>query len=215
MLLTVSPAGFQLGGGTESDATLHDAILADQRRPDAGARRPSVRVRRQLRAAGGRCRMANVRSPGSSRSTARTTGLGLADFLLGRLGVERAGRRRRRTRSTWRRPTRPVRAGHLARGLARDDRTTACGGSRSSRSSCVNGAVYQFDMARFQAGTKSTVFPNGAGGPLFPRRSRLPDQGGHADAMGTTSGRAWAWPGIRRATARRRCARRTASRTSS
>ena len=42
----------------------------------------------------------------------------------------------------------------------------------------VNGAVYQFDMARFQAGTKSTVFPNGPAGLYFPGDPGFPSQAG-------------------------------------
>ena len=36
-----------------------------------------------------------------------------------------------------------------------------------------NGAVYQFDMERFSAGTKSTVFPECAGRPVFTRATRV------------------------------------------
>ena len=38
----------------------------------------------------------------------------------------------------------------------------------------VNGAVYQFDMARFQAGTKSTVFPNGRRASISPATRASP-----------------------------------------
>ena len=49
MLLNVT-GGFQLGGGTESQSDVHHAVVADQRRPDARARRSPVRIRRHLRA---------------------------------------------------------------------------------------------------------------------------------------------------------------------
>ena len=42
----------------------------------------------------------------------------------------------------------------------------------------MNGAVYQFDMARFQAGTKSTVFPNAPAGLYFPGDPGFPSQAG-------------------------------------
>jgi hypothetical protein len=42
----------------------------------------------------------------------------------------------------------------------------------------VNGAVYQFDLARFNAGTKSTVFPNGPAGLYFPGDPGFPSQAG-------------------------------------
>ena len=54
----------------------------------------------------------------------------------------------------------------------------------------VNGAVYQFDMRRFQQNVKSTVFPNGPAGLYFPGDPGFPDQGGHEEAVGAISDRA-------------------------
>ena len=96
------------------------ALLADQRRPDARARRPSVRVRRDARAAGSRCRWPTSARPASSRSTARSPASGSPTSCWA--GWERTGSsRRRRTRSTWKAEVpRAVRAGHVASRPARD-----------------------------------------------------------------------------------------------
>jgi hypothetical protein len=58
----------------------------------------------------------------------------------------------------------------------------------------VNGAVYQFDMARFTAGTKSTVFPNGPAGLYFPGDPGFPSQAGMLtdwNNFGPRVGMAW------------------------
>ena len=118
MLLTVT-GGFTLGD-RHRDADRHrHALLADQRRPDARARRPSVRVRRELRAAGARCRTATSGRQASSPSTARMTGLGLADFLLGRMGTNGAGPGGAEHARHGAEVRRAVRAGHLESRAAR------------------------------------------------------------------------------------------------
>ena len=57
-----------------------------------------------------------------------------------------------------------------------------------------NGAVYQFDIARFQAGTKSTVFPNAPAGLYFPGDNNFPTQAGMLtdwNNLGPRVGVAW------------------------
>jgi len=119
----------------------------------------------------------NVRSPGQFTIDGTQTGLGLADFLLGRLGsnglVQAA-------------PNALVMEQKYIGLYAQDTwrvgpRLTLNYGVRWEPffpQQLVNGAVYQFDMARFQAGTKSTVFPNGPAGLYFPGDPGFPSQAG-------------------------------------
>ncbi len=119
----------------------------------------------------------NVRSPGQFSIDGTQTGLGLADFLLGRMGTNALVQAAPNTfdmeqkylglyaQDTWR----------------VGPRLTLNYGVRWEPffpQQLVNGAVYQFDMARFQAGTKSTVFPNAPAGLYFPGDPGFPSQAG-------------------------------------
>ena len=67
-------------------------------------------------------------------------------------------------------------------------------------------------MTRFDQNIHSTVFPNGPAGLYFPGDAGLPDPGRHEHAVEQLRTARRRWPGIRRATARRRSARRTGNR---
>ena len=176
MLLTVT-GGFMLGD-RHRDADRHrHARLADQRRPDAGARRPSVRVRRELRALELRSRTETSARPASSPSTAPSPDSVWPDFLLGKMGTNALVQAAPNTldmQQTY--------IGLYAQDTWRvGPRLTLNYGMRWEPffpQQLRNGAVYQFDMARFQAGTKSTVFPNAPAGLYFPGDPSFPTQAG-------------------------------------
>ena len=90
MLVSVNNGGFQLGGGTESEARYKTPSYQRQRRPDdrAGAHQygfgGSVAYWKSLT-------QANVRSPGQFTFDGSITGLPLADFLSGQAAVAHPG----------------------------------------------------------------------------------------------------------------------------
>jgi hypothetical protein len=180
MLLTVGggaqTSGFQLGGGTESESTF--TTPAWQISDDLTL----VRGGHQFGFGGSFARwsslsLANVRSPGQFTIDGSITGLALADFLLGRLGTNGLIQAAPNTldmeakslglyaQDTWRVGPRVT----LNYGLRWEP---------FFPQQLVNGAVYQFDMERFRAGTRSTVFPNGPAGLHFPGDPDFPSQAG-------------------------------------
>ena len=175
MLLSIT-GGFQLGGGTESQSTFNTP--AWQISDDLTL----VRGGHQFGFGGTysswkSLSLANVRSPGQFSIDGSITGLGLADFMLGRLGnnglIQAA-------------PNTLDMEGKSLGLYAQDTwrvtpRVTFNYGLRWEPffpQQLVNGAVYQFDQARFNAGTKSTVFPNGPAGLYFPGDPGFPSQAG-------------------------------------
>ncbi len=191
MLLTIT-GGFQLGGGTESLSTFDTPSW--QISDDV----TMVRGSHQFGFGGtyaswSSLSLANVRSPGQFTIDGSITGLGLADFMLGRLGTNGLTQAAPNTldmegkslglyaQDTWR----------------VNPRVTLNYGLRWEPffpQQLVNGAVYQFDMTRFTAGTKSTVFPNGPAGLYFPGDPGFPSQAGmHTDwnNFGPRVGLAW------------------------
>ena len=175
MLLTIT-GGFQLGGGTESESTFTTPLW------QIGDDFTMVRGAHQF-AFGGTfsswksLSLANVRSPGQFSVDGTITGLGLADFMLGRLGTNGLVQAAPNTldmeqkslgfygQDTWRIGSRLT----LNYGLRWEP---------FFPQQLVNGAVYQFDLERFRAGTKSTVFPNGPAGLYFPGDPGFPSQAG-------------------------------------
>ena len=175
MLLTVA-GGFTLGTGTETPT---DIVTPSWQVSDDLT---LVRGSHQFVLGGSVARWsteshANVRSPGQFSIDGTQTGLGLADFLLGRMGtnglvqaapnalVMKQGYLGLYGQDTWR----------------LGPRVTFNYGVRWEPffpQQLVNGAVYQFDMDRFRAGTKSTVFPNAPAGLYFPGDSGFPTQAG-------------------------------------
>ena len=191
MLLNVT-GGFQLGGGTESLSTF--TTPAWQISDDI----TMVRGNHQYAFGGNFARWssltsANVRSPGQFTVDGSITGLGLADFLLGRLGSNGLTQAAPNTLD--------MKQAYL--GLYAQDTWRV--GSRLTLNygvrwepffpqQLVNGAVYQFDMARFQSRTKSTVFPNGPAGLIFPGDAGFPTQAGMPtdwNNLGPRVGLAW------------------------
>jgi hypothetical protein len=175
MLLTVT-GGFQLGGGTESQSDF--TTPAWQISDDVTL----VRGGHQFGFGGtyaswSSLSLANVRSPGQFSIDGSITGLGLADFMLGRLGTNGLVQAAPNTldmegkslglyaQDTWRVSPRVT----LNYGLRWEP---------FFPQQLVNGAVYQFDLGRFNAGTKSTVFPNGPAGLYFPGDPDFPSQAG-------------------------------------
>lgn len=175
MLLSVT-GGFQLGGGTESESKFTTPLW--QISDDFTLVRGSHQY-----AFGGTysswssLSLANVRSPGQFTVDGTITGLGLADFLLGRLGTNGLVQ------------AAPNTLDMEAKSLGLYGQDSWKIGSRLTLNyglrwepffpqQLVNGAVYQFNMARFTAGTKSTVFPNGPAGLIFPGDAGFPSQAG-------------------------------------
>ena len=119
----------------------------------------------------------NVRSPGQFTIDGTQTGLGLADFLLGKLGTNGLVQAAPNSLEMKQR--------YLAL-YAQDTwrlgpRLTLNYGVRWEPffpQQIVNGAVYQFDIERFRAGTKSTVFPNAPAGLYYPGDPGFPSQAG-------------------------------------
>ncbi|HEY1308655.1 MAG TPA: carboxypeptidase regulatory-like domain-containing protein [Vicinamibacterales bacterium] len=175
MLLSIT-GGFQLGGGTESESTFTTPLWS------VGDDVTIVKGGHQFGFGGTfsswkSLSLANVRSPGQFTVDGTITGLGLADFLLGRLGTNGLVQAAPNTLD--------MEAKSLGfYGLDAwkvGPRLTLNYGLRWEPffpQQLVNGAVYQFDMGRFRAGTKSTVFPNGPAGLYFPGDPGFPSQAG-------------------------------------
>jgi Carboxypeptidase regulatory-like domain/TonB dependent receptor-like, beta-barrel len=198
MLLTVGTAvganvnGFQLGGGTESESTFN--TNAWQFSDDVTL----VRGTHQFAFGANAARwtslsLANVRSPGQLTVTGAVTGLPLTDFLLGRLGLNGLVQAAPNTldmqqtyfgiyaQDTWRMGTRVT----LNYGLRWEPFFPP---------QLVNGAVYQFDITRFQQNVHSTVFPKGPAGLYFPGDTGFPTQAGMLtdwNNLGPRVGAAW------------------------
>jgi hypothetical protein len=175
MLLNIT-GGFQLGGGTESESTFTTPLwqISDDLTLVRGSHQFGFGG---TYASWKSLSLANVRSPGQFTIDGSITGLGLADFLLGRLGTNGLVQAAPNTldmesqslglyaMDTWRIGTRVT----LNYGMRWEP---------FFPQQLVNGAVYQFSMDRFRAGTKSTVFPNGPAGLYFPGDPGFPSQAG-------------------------------------
>jgi len=182
MLLTVgvgvgaSPTGFQLGGGTESLSTFNtnQFQISDDLTIVRGAHQFAI---------GGNIAhwkslsLANVRSPGQLSIDGTQTGLPLADFLTGRMGVNALVQSAPNTldmaqtylgvyaQDTWRvGPKVTINAGLRWEPFFPQQ--------------LLNGAVYQFDMTRFTSNIRSTVFPKAPAGLYFPGDSGFPTNAG-------------------------------------
>jgi Carboxypeptidase regulatory-like domain/TonB dependent receptor-like, beta-barrel len=191
MLLTVT-GGFTLGTGTETPTNI--VTPSWQISDDLTL----VRGGHQYVVGGSFARWSteshgNVRSPGQFTIDGTQTGLGLADFLLGKMGTNALVQAAPNTLDM-----RQAYVGLYAQDTWRvGPRLTLNYGVRWEPffpQQLVNGAVYQFDMARFRAGTKSTVFPNAPAGLYFPGDPGFPSQAGMPtdwNNLGPRVGLAW------------------------
>jgi carboxypeptidase family protein len=176
MLLSVT-GGFNLGGGTEVESTY--ATNAWQVSDDVTLVRGSHQFAVGVNVAHWTSlSLANVRSPGQLSVDGATTGLGLADFLMGKLaqnnGLQQAAPNTLDMtqtyfgvygQDTWRLGTRVT----LNLGLRWEPFLPQ---------QLVNGAVYQFDPTRFNQNVHSTVFPGAPAGLYFPGDAGFPTQAG-------------------------------------
>ena len=174
MLLTVTNF-FALGGGTESEATFRTTTY------QLGDDVSLIKGTHQIAFGGNFAHWrsnsyANVRSPGTFTFDGSATGLGLADFLTGRLTqmIEAAPNTLFMTQwytglyaqDTWKATPRVT----LNYGLRWEPFLPQ---------TITNGAIFQFDMQRFINKTRSTVFTNApvglyyAGDPGFPGKSGI------------------------------------------
>jgi hypothetical protein len=175
MLLNIT-GGFQLGGGTESESTFTTPLwqISDDLTLVRGGHQFGFGG---TYASWKSLSLANVRSPGQFTIDGTITGLGLADFMLGRLGTNGLVQAAPNTLDMEAKSL-----GLYAQDTWRvNPRVTLNYGLRWEPffpQQLVNGAVYQFDMERFRAGTKSTVFPNGPAGLYFPGDPGFPSQAG-------------------------------------
>ena len=175
MLLNIT-GGFQLGGGTESESTFTTPLwtISDDVTMVRGSHQFGFGG---TYASWKSLSLANVRSPGQFTVDGTVTGLGLADFMLGRLGNNGLVQAAPNTLDMESKSL-----GLYAQDTWRvSPRVTFNYGLRWEPffpQQLVNGAVYQFDLERFRAGTKSTVFPNGPAGLYFPGDPGFPSQAG-------------------------------------
>lgn len=171
-----SPNGFQLGGGTESESTFGTNMF--QVSDDATIVRGNHQFGFGVNVAHWTSlSLANVRSPAQLAIDGTQTGLPLADFLVGRMGNNGLVQAAPNTldmsqtylgvyaQDTWRLNSRMT----LNYGLRWEP---------FFPQQLENGAVYQFDMGRFQQKIKSTVFPNAPAGLYFPGDPDFPSKAG-------------------------------------
>jgi len=186
MLLTVTN-GFQLGGGTESLSTFNTNEF------QVGDDMTIVRGAHQFAFGGNLAHwkslsLANVRSPGQLSIDGTQTGTGLSDFLTGRMGVNALVQAAPNTldmaqtylglyaQDTWRMGSKLT----LNLGVRWEP---------FFPQQLLNGAVYQFDQARFNANIHSTVFPKAPAGLFFPGDAGFPTQAGMLTQWGNVGPR--------------------------
>src|SRR5215475_1801380 len=186
MLLTITN-GFQLGGGTESLSTFvtNEYQVSDDVTVVRGA---------HTMAFGGNIAhwkslsLANVRSPGQLTIDGTQTGLGLADFMVGRMGVNALVQAAPNT----------LDMGQTYIGLYGQDtwrlgsKVTLNLGVRWEPffpQQLLNGAVYQFDQTRFNQNIHSTVFPKAPAGLFFPGDAGFPTNAGMQTQWGNVGPR--------------------------
>ena len=177
MLLTVAPTGFQLGGGTESASTFvtNEWQVSDDLTLVRGAHTFAFGANL---AGWTSLSQANVRSPGQLTIDGTTSGSALADFMIGRLagtsGLQQAAPNTLDMKQTY--------IGVYGQDTWRlSSKLTLNYGLRWEPflpQQLQNGAVYQFDQARFNANIHSTVFVNAPAGLYFPGDPGFPSKAG-------------------------------------
>jgi len=181
MLLTVgtagaNPTGFQLGGGTESLSNF--TTSAWQVSDDVTLVRGGHQYAVGVNVAGWKSlSLANVRSPGQLSIDGTQTGTPLSDFLVGRMGTNALVQAAPNTLDMTQ-----AYLGVYAQDTWRvGSRLTVNYGLRWEPffpQQLVNGAVYQFNLERFQQNVHSSVFPNGPAGLYFPGDPGFPTKAG-------------------------------------
>jgi hypothetical protein len=186
MLLGVTN-GFNLGGGTESLSTFvtNEYQLSDDLTVVRGAHQIAF---------GGNIAhwkslsLANVRSPGQLSIDGTQTGTGLSDFLTGRMGVNALVQAAPNTLDMAQ-----TYLGLYAQDTWRvSSKVTINAGVRWEPffpQQLLNGAVYQFDQARFNQNIHSTVFPKAPAGLFFPGDAGFPSQAGMLTQWGNVGPR--------------------------
>ena len=164
LLLNVNNPGFSIGGGTESEArfTTDAYQVGDDLTIVRGAHQfgfgGSLAFWKSLS-------LANVRSPGVYGFDGTVTGLGLGDFLLGRLASLIQAAPNTLDMQQWY-------AGLYAQDTWKlSPRATFNYGVRWEPhlpQQIVNGAVYSFSEERYLAGERTTMFKNAPPGFLYP-----------------------------------------------
>jgi len=186
MLLTIT-GGFQLGGGTESLSTF--TTNAFQFSDDVTIVRGAHQFAMGLNVSRWTSlSLANVRSPGQLSIDGTQTGLGLADFLTGRMGVNALVQSAPNTldmKQTY--------VGTYVQDTWRvGPKVTISAGVRWEPflpQQLQNGAVYQFDQTRFNQNIRSTVFPKAPAGLFFPGDAGFPTQAGMKTQWGNVGPR--------------------------
>ena len=177
MIMTIT-SGFNIGGGTENAANFRTTTyqLGDDVSLVRGSHQIAAGVTtNQWRSAG----YANVRSPGTFTFSGSLTNNGLADFLLGNL----SGATSSYLQSA---PNTLISQQWYLGAYAQDTwkitpRLTLNYGVRWEPwfpQQVTNNAVYNFDFAKFAAGTKSTVYKNAPAGFTFPGDAGFNGQAG-------------------------------------
>ena len=181
--LTMGGNGFQIGGGTENDAIFRTTTyqLSDDLNWVKGAHQIAFGgTLSQWRSAG----YANVRSAGQFNIDGSYTGSALSDFVAGILSGNNAYIQS--APNTLQ--AREFYAGFYAQDTWKlSKRLTLNYGVRYEPwfpQQLTNGAIYNFDLARFSAGTKSTVYKNAPAGFLFPGDKGFAGQSGMNKKLG-------------------------------
>jgi hypothetical protein len=190
MLLTITN-GFTLGGGIQSEARFKTPSyhLSDDLTLIRGSHQYGI---------GGTVAywtsvsQANVRSPGQFNVNGQATGLGLADFLTGRINLFQQA-----VPNTLD-MTQLYLAAYFQDTWKVSSRATLNYGVRwepGIAQQIRNGAIYNFDLQRFLANQKSTVFSNAPAGFIYPGDPAfINDQAGMKDYWNQFSPRVgFAW----------------------
>jgi hypothetical protein len=179
MLMTVTN-GFAIGNGVENQATFRTTTY--QLGDDYSIVKGSHQFAFGAEAAHWRSNSnANVRSPGVYSFTGTATGLGLADFITGKLAQLDQSAPNTLYMKQW-----------YFGGYAQDTwkitpHLTLNYGVRWEPwfpQIITNGAIYNFSLARFQAGVRSSIFKNAPFGFYYPGDPGFPGKSGLNSRLG-------------------------------